>query len=96
MTCKTSGGKNHILYLYSSVCGCKGLRGGGGYLQPLHTQGRTHVLNLKIDHIIKINEADNLNKLVAHFSAMSNRNSQEWELFVGFCLVGWLVGFFHM
>lgn len=54
-TCKTNGERNHIVYLHSSICGCKGLHK-GGYLQPLHIQDRTCVLNLKIDHTITINE----------------------------------------
>lgn len=54
-TCKTNGERNHIVYLHSSICGCKGLHK-GGYLQTLHIQDRTCVLNLKIDHTITINE----------------------------------------
>lgn len=73
-TSKINGGRNHILYLHSSICGCKGLHK-GGCLQPLHIQGKTCVLYLKIDHTIKIKETRDLDKLVADCSAMSNNNS---------------------
>lgn len=72
-TSKTNGGRNHILYLHSSICG-KGLRK-GGCLQSLHIQGMTCLLNLRMDHTIKINETHDPPKLVVHCSAMSNHNS---------------------
>jgi len=90
--CKTNGGRNHILYLHSSIRHCKGLHK-GGCLQPLYIQGKTCVLNLKINYTIKINETHDLNKPVAHCSTMSNHNCLKWWVFIGFCYCCW---FFYM
>lgn len=47
----------------------------GGCLQSLHIQGMTRLLNLRMDHTIKINETHDPTKHVVHCLAVSNHNS---------------------
>lgn len=59
LTCKTTGGRNHSLYLHRSICGCKGVA-------YKHCTSKTCALDVNTDHTINAGEAHDLNKLWAH------------------------------